>query len=107
VADSSGRFRAKDYYDKLSKDEKAKFDVQFEQVAGAGTILNNTRYRREGPGLHAFKSGKHRLMCFHNGRDIMVAHGIKKKSDTDKRHTRALELTERMRTDYRDETTRG
>jgi hypothetical protein len=37
----------------------------------------------------------------------MLAHGLKKKNDTDKRHTRALELAERVRTEYHDETTRG
>jgi hypothetical protein len=107
VADTSGKFRAKVYYDKLNKGEKAKFDAMFEQVGGAGAIVNTTRYRKEGPHLYAFKSGKHRLLTFHHARDVMVAHGIKKKNDTDKRHTRALELTARMCAEYRDENEPG
>jgi hypothetical protein len=103
VADASGKFRAKAYYDKLGNGDKARLYAEFEQVANAGAILNNTRYRKEGRDLHAFKSGKHRLLCFHDGRDIMVAHGIKKKSDKDKRHARALELTGRICAAYRDE----
>jgi mRNA-degrading endonuclease RelE of RelBE toxin-antitoxin system len=108
VADTSGKFRAKAYYDKKLNDaERRRFYVLFEQVAEAGTILNKTRYRRESPNLHAFKSGKHRLICFHDGRDVMVVDALKKKSDNDKRLTRALETAERICAEYRDRHPRG
>lgn len=103
MADTSGKFRAKAYHDKLANDEKVKFHVQFEQIAGAGAILNETRYRKEGPNLHAIKYRKHRLLCFHDGRDIMIAHGIKKKDDKDKRHARALQFAEQMCRQFHDE----
>jgi hypothetical protein len=99
----SGRFHAKDYYDKLDQSEKRKLVVLFEQVAGAGTILNKTRYRRESPNLHAFKSGKHRLFSFQQGRDIMIANGFLKKSNRGKRLERAVVIAERIRTEYLDQ----
>jgi hypothetical protein len=103
VAGSSGRFHAKDYYDKLTRGEQRKFTVLFEQVADAGTVLNKTRYRRESPTLHAFKSGKHRLYSFGDGRNIMLSNGYLKKTNNDKRLERALAMAERIRTEDLDQ----
>jgi hypothetical protein len=103
VAGSSGRFHAKDYYDKLPQGEQRKLTALFEQVAGAGTILNRTRYRRESPNIHAFKSGKHRLYSFQEGRDVMLTNGYLKKTNNDKRLERALAMAERIRVEYLDQ----
>ncbi len=103
VAGSSGRFHAKDYYDKLTRGEQRKFTVLFEQVADAGTVLNKTRYRRESSNLHALKSGKHRLYSFREGRNIMLTNAYLKKTNNDKRLERALATAERIRTEYLDQ----
>ena len=106
VADESGRFRAKDYFDeKLSDAERRRFLVAFEQMAEAGAIVNEERYRKEGPNLASFKAGKHRLFCFHAGRDVMFVEAFKKKSDKDKRLARSLRAAERIRDAYLDDTT--
>jgi hypothetical protein len=106
VADESGRFRAKDYFDEeLSDVERRRFRVAFEQMAEAGAIVNEERYRKEGPNLASFKAGKHRLLCFRDGRDVMLVAAFRKKSDKDKRLARVIKTAERIRDAYLDQQT--
>ena len=103
VPDESGRFRAKNYFDEqLSDVERRRFRVAFEQMAEAGAVLNEERYRKEGSNLASFKAGKHRLFCFRDGRDVMFVEAFRKKTNKDKRLARALKTAERIRDAYLD-----
>jgi hypothetical protein len=106
AAGASGRFRAKDYYDKLKLTEQAKFDVLFERMAKEGRILNKEHFRKESDCIYCFKRGQHRLACFRDGRDLMLVDGFRKKSDKDKRLIRNIEAAERIRSEYLDQTTK-
>ena len=104
AAGPSDRFRAKDYFDDLKDTERAKFEVLFERMARDGTIKNTELFRKEAGGnISCFKRGQHRFACFRRGRDLMLAHGFRKKSDKDKRLKRELEIAERIRTEYLDQ----
>lgn len=104
AAGSSDRFRAKDYFDKLKGADKAKFDALFERMAETGTIKNTEQFRKESDHVYCFKRGQHRLACFREGRDLMLIHGFRKKSDKDKRLKRHIETAERLQTEYLDQT---
>jgi Phage derived protein Gp49-like (DUF891) len=107
VAGSSGRFRAKEYFDSLKDPERAKFAVLFERMASTGTIHNEEHFRKESDNIYCFKRGQHRLACFRQGRDFMLVHGFRKKSDKDKRLKRHIETAERLRTEYLDPNVRN
>lgn len=107
VADASGRFRAKEYYDDLEDGERANFQVLFEQMAEFGFVRNPEHCRREEGDISCFKRGQHRLAWFRDGSDVMLIHGFRKKSDKDKRLKRHIETAERIRGQYLDRTTRS
>ncbi len=107
MADASGRFRAKDYYDSLNDSERAKFQVLFERMAGVGIIRNSEHFRSEEGNISCFKRGQHRLACFRVGSDVMLVDGFRKKSDKDKRLKRHIETAERIRAEYLDRTKRS
>jgi hypothetical protein len=101
AAGSSEQVRAKDYFDDLKDTERAKFEVLFERMARDGTIKNTELFRTEAGGnISCFKRGQHRLACFREGRDLMLVHGFRKKSDKDKRLKREIQIAERIRTEY-------
>lgn len=104
MADASGRFRAKDYYDSLNDSERAKFQVLFERMAEIGIIRNYEHFRGEEGHISCFKRGQHRLACFRDGGDVMLVHGFRKKSDKDKRLKRHIETAERIRVEYMNRT---
>lgn len=107
VADASGRFRAREYYDDLEESERAKFQVLFERMAEFGVIRNPEHFRRKEGDIGCFKRGQHRLACFRDGSDVMLVHGFRKKSDKDKRLKRHIETAERIRGEYLDRTKRS
>jgi hypothetical protein len=103
AAGSSNRSRAQEYFDNLKLAEKAKFDVLFERMGRDGEIKNPEHFRKESDNIYCFKRGQHRLACFRQGKDLMLVHGFRKKSDKDKRLKREIEIAERIRTEYLDE----
>jgi hypothetical protein len=103
VAGSSEKFRAKEYFDNLKDPERAKFDVLFERMARDGKIKNPEHFRREAGNISCFKRDQHRLACFRQGKDLMLVHGFRKKSDKDKRLKREIQIAERIRTEYLDQ----
>lgn len=105
--DASGRFRARDYFDSLPPQLQASFDVLFGRLARDGGIRNVQLFNRESANIYCFKRGKHRLTCFQEGRDWMLLHGFKKKTNKDKRLKREIELAERLRTDHLDREHKG
>jgi|SRR5664279_3535501 mRNA-degrading endonuclease RelE of RelBE toxin-antitoxin system len=99
---SSGRFLGKDYYDNLNDGERAKFYALFERLARDGRIHEKTRFRKETDNVFGFKSDKHRLFCFFDDGTWFLVLGFKKKSNKDKKLTRALQSSERIRFEYLD-----
>jgi hypothetical protein len=103
VPDSSGRFRAKDYFDNLNASDRAKFQVLFERMQTVREIRNIEHFRKEPGNISCFKRGQHRLACFRQGNDLMLVNGFRKKNDKDKRSKRHIETAERIRTEYLDQ----
>jgi hypothetical protein len=104
VADSSKRFRAKEYFDKLDPPDRAKFDALFRRMAATGTIRNTELFRKESENIYCFKRGQHRLACFREGNVVMLVHGFRKKSDKGIRLKREIQTAERLRTEHLERT---
>jgi hypothetical protein len=100
VAGSSGRFRGREYFDELNANEKAKFDALFRRMAATGTIRNEELFRKESDQIYCFKRGPHRLVCFREGKTLMLVHGFCKKSNRGTRVRREIETAERIRTEH-------
>jgi hypothetical protein len=97
AADSSKRFRGKEYFDKLDPSERAKFDALFGRMAAVGTIRNTEHFRKESENIYCFKRGQHRISCYREGNALMLLHGFRKKSDTGIRLRREIQTAERLR----------
>lgn len=104
VADSSERFRAKEYFDKLDLSERARFDALFRRMATTGTIRNTELFRKESENIYCFKRGQHRLACYRDGNALMLIHGFRKKSDKGIRLKREIQTAERLRTEHLERT---
>ncbi len=100
VAGSSGRFRGKEYFEKLNAKEKARFDALFKRMAATGSIKNDLLFRKESDEIYCFKRGQHRLACYRVGKTLMLVHGFRKKSDKGLRLKREIETAERIRTEH-------
>ncbi len=100
VAGSSGRFRGKEYFEKLNAKEKARFDALFNRMAATGSIKNDLLFRKESDEIYCFKRGQHRLACYRVGRTLMLVHGFRKKSDRGLRLKREIDTAERIRTEH-------
>jgi hypothetical protein len=101
-ADSSGRFRGREYFDSLDVGNKASFDHLFERLAETGQIRNREKFRQEASNLFVFKIFKERLACFFDGKDVVVIYGFKKKTTGDKRSARHLENAAKVRDTFLD-----
>jgi hypothetical protein len=104
AAGASGRFRAKEYFDKLDATEKAKFDALFRRMAAIGTIKNPEHFRKESENIYCFKRGQHRLACYREGNRLMLVHGFRKKSDKGIRLKREIQTADRIRTEHLERT---
>jgi mRNA-degrading endonuclease RelE of RelBE toxin-antitoxin system len=99
-ADESGTFRAKQHYESLDASDQAKFVPWFQRMAETGRITNTEKFRQEGKNLYAFKIFKQRLICFFDGRDVVLIHGFTKKADNSRRISRELKTAETLRDTY-------
>lgn len=99
-ADSSGTFRARDYFDRLDPKLQIRFQPHFERMAATGVITNTEHFRHERGNLFCFKIHKHRLACFNDKRDLVLIEGFGKKDWASKRTERCLRRAERLRDDY-------
>jgi mRNA-degrading endonuclease RelE of RelBE toxin-antitoxin system len=104
AAGASGRFRAKEYFDKLDATEKAKFDALFRRMAEIGTIKNIELFRKESENIYCFKRGQYRLACYREGNRLMLVHGFRKKSDKGIRLKREIQTADRIRTEHLERT---
>jgi hypothetical protein len=102
--EDSRKFRGKEYFDKLKEKDRAAFDALFLRMAEKGEIKNIEQFRKEAGNIYCFKRYQHRLACFRESRNWMLVYGFRKKSDKDKRLKRNIEIAERIRTGYLDET---
>jgi hypothetical protein len=64
-----------------------------------GVIRDPGKFRPEGEGIYAFKSGRIRLLCFLDGRDVVVTNGYDKKAERVRRQE--IERAKRIRTNWR------
>lgn len=99
-ADSRERFPGKEYHDKLTIGERAKFKAAFQYLAENLRFHNETRFTKEIDDIYCFKAGQHRLACFFVGAEIVIIHGFRKKADWDKRHKRELKKAVRLKEEY-------
>lgn len=99
-ADGNGRYRAKEYFEALDIQQRAKFEPAFTAMAETGKITNPEKFNSEGDGLFCFKIHKHRLACFYDGRDVVIISGFEKKDDRSKRSSRELTIAKGLRGDY-------
>jgi hypothetical protein len=102
-ADSSGRFRAREFFEGLKDFEQAKFEPLFRALAETGKITNRERFAKEPNGIWCFKTHGRRLACFFDGRDVVLIHGFGKKTDNSRRSRRELKTAAKLRLAYLDE----
>jgi hypothetical protein len=101
AAGASGRFRGKEYFDKLDERDQARFDALFRRMATTGEIRNEELFRHEFDDIYCFKRGQHRLACYREGKTLMLIHGFRKKSDKGVRHKREIETAVRISNEHR------
>src|SRR5664279_2897330 len=102
-ADSSGRLRARAYFEKLEDRERAKFEALFRRLASTGEIKNKEQFVKEGNGIFCFKRHGMRIACFFDDRDVVLIYGFGKKTMNSKRSRRHLETAAGLRLQYLEE----
>jgi Phage derived protein Gp49-like (DUF891) len=81
ATDARGRRPAKDFYDGLSNAEKSKILSLFKRMADTGSNGNRVQFKKLKADLFEFKKRQIRLLGSFRGRQFVVAHGLKKKTD--------------------------
>jgi mRNA-degrading endonuclease RelE of RelBE toxin-antitoxin system len=99
-SDSSGRFRARDYFNDLQDRDRAKFEALFRLMAETGQIRSKERFVKEPGGIWCFKRHGMRIACFYDERDVVLIHGFGKKTTQSKRSRRELETAAKLRDHY-------
>ncbi|HUZ16916.1 MAG TPA: type II toxin-antitoxin system RelE/ParE family toxin [Spirochaetia bacterium] len=95
----NGRSQAKEYYDGLALEERAKAMALFKRMADFGQIFDSTKFTKETEKLYVFKPQPHRFFCFFvKGRRIFVVSAYQKQSK--KTPPREIERAEDMRRQY-------
>jgi phage-related protein len=105
-ADSSGRYRARDYFEALETGDQAKFEPLFHRLAETGKISNRERFVKEPNGIYCFKCHARRIACFFDERDVVLIHGFGKKTTSSKRSRRQLATAAKLRAQYLEENRR-
>lgn len=99
VADESGRYRGREYFDKLRVPDKAKLQALIERECDIQLgIRDVTKFRNEQDGIWAFKAHQHRLFCFFHYERVCITHGVRKKQD--KVLPSELKIAKRIRESY-------
>lgn len=76
-----GEMPAKAFYDSLSDTDKTKILALFKRMADHGQIHNRRRFKKLRGSTYEFKCGQIRVACFQEGRNWVLASGIRKKAD--------------------------
>jgi Phage derived protein Gp49-like (DUF891) len=101
--DSSGRYRAREFFCGLQGADRAKFEALFRRLADSGEIKNKERFVKEIGGIWCFKQHGQRIACLFDEGDVVLIHGFVKKTTRSKRSRRELETAARLRERYLDE----
>ena len=79
--DDRGISPARDYYEMLPMERRAKFLKLVRLMGEIGRIFDTAKFRSEGDQIFAFKPQPDRFLCFFfTGRKIIVTHAFHKKS---------------------------
>lgn len=80
---TNGSCPAGDFLDGLAPRERTKLDLIFQLLGDGHGIRSRTQFRklRDTDGLFEVKSGQIRMPCFYAGGDLILAFGVRKKSD--------------------------
>ena len=85
ATDARGRLPAREFYEALSDEDRAKASALFRLLADTGKIHNREKFKSlgaKGRNLHEFKSFQLRLVGdFRRGHRFLVAHGVRKKKN--------------------------
>ena len=76
-----GEMPAKAFYDSLSDTDKTKLLALFKRMADYGVIRSRQRFKKLRGSIYEFKCGQIRVACFQDGRNWVLASGIRKKTD--------------------------
>jgi hypothetical protein len=99
-ADTSGRYRAREYFESLGREERAKFEALFRRLADTGEIKDKTKFVKEPDGIYCFKWHSKRIACFFDGQEVVLIDGFGKKTNKSKRSRRRLQTAARLRAQY-------
>lgn len=77
----SGQCPAGRFLDELADAERTRVDVIFQRLGDHGQLRNTTKFKKLGGDIWAIKSGQIRIFCFWSGRDLILAFGLRKKSN--------------------------
>lgn len=80
---ANGNCPAGDFLDGLEPRERTRLDLIFERLGDGHGIRSRTQFRklRDTDGIFEVKSGQIRMPCFYAGRDLILAFGVRKKSN--------------------------
>lgn len=80
---ANGNSPAGDFLDGLEPRERTRLDLIFERLGDGHGIRSRTQFRklRDTDGIFEVKSGQIRMPCFYAGRDLILAFGVRKKSN--------------------------
>lgn len=89
AVDSRGDVPAREFFELLPTEDRAKVNALFRRLAEVGAISNREKFRQlgekagsKGRGLWEFKSFQVRLIGdFRTGKRFIIAHGLQKKKD--------------------------
>lgn len=101
LTDENGRFRAKEYFDARSPEDRSKLQSLIERHCDERLGIRNTqKFRHEEDGIYAFKSFQDRLFCFAEEDRLYLTHGVRKKQDALLR--KDLKIAFRLRRHHQD-----
>lgn len=102
----NGRSQAKEYYDGLTLEDRARAMALFKRMADIGQIFDKSKFTKETDKLYAFKPQPHRFFCFFvMGKKIFVVSAYQKQGQ--KAPTRETKRAELLRRQYLERISKG
>jgi mRNA-degrading endonuclease RelE of RelBE toxin-antitoxin system len=83
----------------LAPKDRARVHALLQRMGDFGVIRDPGKFRPEGNGIYAFKSGRIRLLCFLDGRDVLLTNGYDKKAEKVRRQE--IDRATRIRASWR------
>ena len=94
----------REFFDGDGAKEAAKLAALFQRFADYGIIANRLKFKKLQSDLFEFKGHQARLLCFPEGRTMVIVHGVIKKKDD--LNPADVSRAARIRDDYRKSLTR-